>query len=226
MIVNGRAILDLTPERWSQLREVNERINRLPYRSDAERWKRPEFWVAADTSGGDCEDYAIAKRNALVALGWPRSALPLAACVTEAGEGHGVLLVETDGGVYVLDNRHREPMPWKALPYSGWIREVAGRFAWDAPGQAPVEIASPVAPVAPMTAAEAVDIEEARLARIDGLGLPVAPMKAMTATELRLAKVDAKLAERGDCLSTVTGYSRKTIAEAYTDALAKRTIGG
>jgi predicted transglutaminase-like cysteine proteinase len=54
---------------------------------------------------GDCEDFAITKRHRLIALGWPSSALRLAVATTPWGEGHAVLVVRTDRGDLVLDNR-------------------------------------------------------------------------------------------------------------------------
>ena len=37
---------------------------------------------------GDCEDYALAKRNALLQAGWDKDKLGLCVCYTQSGEGH------------------------------------------------------------------------------------------------------------------------------------------
>ena len=37
---------------------------------------------------GDCEDYALAKRNALLNAGWPKDKLGLCVCYTQAVKGH------------------------------------------------------------------------------------------------------------------------------------------
>ncbi|HIP77818.1 MAG TPA: hypothetical protein EYH07_05075, partial [Kiloniellaceae bacterium] len=58
--------------------------------------------------------------------GWPRSALTLAACHIENGQGHAVLLVHTTQGVYALDNRRRGVEPWHRLPYKWIAREEPG----------------------------------------------------------------------------------------------------
>ena len=41
-------------------------------KSDLEQFDTPEFWVKAGQYG-DCEDYALAKRNALLNAGWPKT---------------------------------------------------------------------------------------------------------------------------------------------------------
>jgi len=100
---------------------IAERINfqvnsNTEYRTDLVQYGVPEFWVIADEFG-DCEDYALAKRNALLKAGWPVSDVNFVTCVTETGEGHGVLLVKTDKGNYILDNRYEWPMLPNSLPY-------------------------------------------------------------------------------------------------------------
>lgn len=57
-----------------------------------------------DTAHGDCDDYAVAKRHALMSHGLPASALRLAVTRTAWGERHLVLVVRTDRGDLVLDN--------------------------------------------------------------------------------------------------------------------------
>lgn len=102
--------------------QLAERINfqvnsNTEYRTDLVQYGVPEFWVIADKYG-DCEDYALAKRNALLKAGWPVSDVNFVTCVTETGEGHGVLLVKTDKGNYILDNRHAWPKLPNDLPYT------------------------------------------------------------------------------------------------------------
>jgi predicted transglutaminase-like cysteine proteinase len=57
-----------------------------------------------DPKHGNCHDYALTKRQHLIQLGLPPSALHLAYAKTQTGEGHAVLLVVTDQGELVLDN--------------------------------------------------------------------------------------------------------------------------
>lgn len=119
--------LDAT--RWRQLAQVNETVNRLPYRVDLERYGRPEFWTEIDAAGGDCEDFALGKRRRLRELGWPEESLRLATC-TYHGDGHAVLTVDTDAGVWVLDNRYTDPQPWAVLPYKWIERQAATGLGW------------------------------------------------------------------------------------------------
>ena len=64
-----------------------------------------EFWTVAGKFG-DCEDYALSKRNALLNAGWSKDKLGLCVCYAQSGEGHCVLWVETDKGSFILDNNY------------------------------------------------------------------------------------------------------------------------
>lgn len=120
----------LTSADWADLSAVQAEINaRVGYRADIDLYGLPELWTVADREG-DCEDYALAKRRALLDLGWPVEALRLAVCQDETGGGHAVLTVDTDRGVYVLDNRARFVEPWAALPYRWIKRQAAGGRDW------------------------------------------------------------------------------------------------
>lgn len=115
---------------WHQLCAVNDEVNReTRYTADAALYGRPDFWEVA-AGAGDCEDYALAKRQRLRDLGWPEAALRLATCLYR-GEGHAVLTVDSDAGVWVLDNRYAQPQPWKILPYTWLEREAPAGSAWE-----------------------------------------------------------------------------------------------
>lgn len=78
-------------------------------------------WRQIDQPGvGDCDDYAITWREALVAAGLPRGALDVAVAETEQGEIHAVLAVHTNQGTLVFDNRYPTPRAWTSLPYA-WL---------------------------------------------------------------------------------------------------------
>jgi len=68
-------------------------------------------------SSGDCEDYALTKRAALLRKGFPSSALLMTSVVTRRGESHAVLMVRTDRGDFVLDNLNPLVKPWSATGY-------------------------------------------------------------------------------------------------------------
>ena len=99
---------------------IAERINRdvnasVKYKTDLGQYNVPEFWTVAGKFG-DCEDYALAKRNALLNAGWPKDKLGL--CVCEAfGGGHCCLWVDTDKGSFILDNNYDFPVKPSELPY-------------------------------------------------------------------------------------------------------------
>jgi predicted transglutaminase-like cysteine proteinase len=101
----------------------NNTIRPLP---DADNSGRAEWWTYADSGSGDCEEYALEKRRALLALGWPSSALLLTTGFSEGGEGHAVLTVVTDRGDLVLDNLTPEIVPASETPHRLTIRQSRG----------------------------------------------------------------------------------------------------
>ena len=75
---------------------INSQVNAsVQYKTDLEQYSRPEFWVEANTFG-DCEDYALLKRESLLKAGFDRKDLHLACCWDETGAYHCVLLCRTD----------------------------------------------------------------------------------------------------------------------------------
>ncbi|MBI1262708.1 MAG: hypothetical protein GC184_13400 [Rhizobiales bacterium] len=112
----------MTPERWSQLNEVNEYVNRnIPQVEDEELYHRAEWWAYADARGGDCEDLALLKQKMLVERGWPADSLLLAVVREWNGDGHAVLIAKTANGEYVLDNKNWAIVAWQDAPYT-WIK--------------------------------------------------------------------------------------------------------
>lgn len=110
----------LTERRVTELNEVNHFVNTsiIPERNFA--GVAAEKWLIAP-SNGDCNDYAVTKRSALLALGWPARALLLSEVVTRSGEHHLVLVVRTRDGDLVLDNMSRSIRVWSKVPYQ-WVR--------------------------------------------------------------------------------------------------------
>ena len=96
--------------------QVHKKVNsETSYRSDLLQYGVPEFWTVANKFG-DCEDYALAKRTALLHAGFDRDKIHLCTCFVD-GAGHCVLLVETDRGNYILDNNQSEPVQPNFLSY-------------------------------------------------------------------------------------------------------------
>lgn len=112
----------LTAAAWSELNQVNEYVNRtVPQVSDRQIHGRDEWWAYPTAQGGDCEDIALMKRKLLIERGWAPENLLLAVVHEWNGEGHAVLVVKTDRGEFVLDNRNWEIVAWSDAPYR-WIK--------------------------------------------------------------------------------------------------------
>jgi predicted transglutaminase-like cysteine proteinase len=79
-----------------------------------------EVWLIGPDRG-DCNDYAVTKRHALMQRGWPARALLLSEVVTSSGEHHLVLVVRTSEGDLVLDSLTDRIKPWFKTRYR-WVR--------------------------------------------------------------------------------------------------------
>lgn len=108
----------LTEHNWQQLVAINAQVNQsiVPV-TDQELYQVEEFWTYPTSGYGDCEDFVLAKRQALIQAGWPVSTLLIAVVRQSDGSGHAVLMVRTDRGDLVLDNQHAEINVWNATPY-------------------------------------------------------------------------------------------------------------
>lgn len=124
------------------LHDVNKIVNaRTTYVPDIRLHALNEYWIAAEKAGdrGDCEDFALAKRNMLIQSGVDPKLCRMAICQCETGEWHAVLTVdveETPGHpvTWVLDNRHPEIKSYKALKLMGYkfyVRQIVGRMVWE-----------------------------------------------------------------------------------------------
>ena len=92
------------------LNAVNSSVNhRIKPMRDEEQFGVRDRW-SYDAKTGDCEDFAIAKRAALLSRGY-RPENTLLAMGYSGLEAHVVLLVRTDGGDYVLDNLNPAVLP-------------------------------------------------------------------------------------------------------------------
>lgn len=96
----GASTVTLTEAKLTTLQAVNNAVNRS-IRPATDR--NGDIWQLNVTSG-DCEDYVLAKREALASAGFPRSSLRIAAVMTPSGVPHAILVVRTSQGDLVLDN--------------------------------------------------------------------------------------------------------------------------
>lgn len=108
----GPRQVKLTSARWAELLRVNDRVNDrlkpgpdLPTASD-------DWALRTGAATADCTDYVLSKKAELLKLGWPGPALRIAVVelpgATPAAPRHAVLLADTDGGIFVLDNLSRK----------------------------------------------------------------------------------------------------------------------
>ena len=97
----GASKEQLSSSEMTTLKRVNASVNRsIKPRHDR---AGSDVWTA-NASSGDCEDYALTKRAALIKAGFAPSALRLAYVKTRNGVGHAVLVVKSNKGDLVLDN--------------------------------------------------------------------------------------------------------------------------
>jgi len=125
----------LTERRWEDLREINRTVNLAIEPVRNELGLAGEAWTI-NPARGDCNDYAVSKRHALLRRGWPARVLLLSEVAVSSGEHHLVLLVRTRSGDLVLDNLTPEIKQWSRTPYR-WVRvQRPGRDGlWAAVGQ-------------------------------------------------------------------------------------------
>lgn len=107
----------------SQLYEINNFFNRIPYYSDQEHWDRPDYWATPvemlGTNGGDCEDYVIAKYFSLISLGIPDSKLRMMfVTALQQQQAHMVLAYypEPNAVPLILDNINPRILPANKRP--------------------------------------------------------------------------------------------------------------
>lgn len=127
---------------FALLNRVNQSINMaIRPRDDLDLHGVSEYWTlplsVEGIAEGDCEDYALEKRRALLEAGIPETALFLAVGHSRATGRHAVLVVSTGSGDYVLDNMTPHIVPWSQAPYTWLMRQMPGDLlAWRHTGAA------------------------------------------------------------------------------------------
>ena len=125
------ATIPLTAALWRMLSGVNRRVNaRILPITDLAHWGVVDRWDFPDDGFGDCEDYQLLKRRMLIERGLPRRALRMTVVLDEIGEGHAVLMVRTDRGDFILDNKTDTILPWRDTGYAYIKREGQDGRAW------------------------------------------------------------------------------------------------
>ncbi len=125
------ATIPLTSDLWRKLAAVNKRVNgRIKPVTDAQHWGLVDQWDFPEDGYGDCEDYQLLKRKLLVDAGVARRALVMTVVIDEKDEGHAVLMVRTDHGDLILDNKTSAILPWQQTGYVFVKREGQDSLAW------------------------------------------------------------------------------------------------
>jgi predicted transglutaminase-like cysteine proteinase len=108
----GAREVDYDAQLAKLLSSVNRQVNRTikPVRNEV-----IDVW-SINVSRGDCEDYVLAKRRALISAGVPASALSIVYALRNGG-GHAILAVHTSKGSFALDNMTAVIKPLTATGY-------------------------------------------------------------------------------------------------------------
>jgi predicted transglutaminase-like cysteine proteinase len=139
------AVLTLNQDTWLTVSKVNERVNRTILAvTDQEHWGVVDRWDYAEDGLGDCEDIQLLKRKLLIEAGLPRRALRMTVVIDEQGMGHAVLMVRTDHGDFILDNKRDAVLAWHQTGYHYVKREDDDGTTW-------VRLGGPPAPVVTAT---------------------------------------------------------------------------
>jgi predicted transglutaminase-like cysteine proteinase len=125
------ASIALTPRLWQAIVSVNRRVNTtITPVTDQAHWGTPDSWDLPTDGSGDCEDYQLLKRKLLAEAGVPRRAMRMTVVIDERREGHAVLMVRTDRGDFILDNKTSAVLPWHETGYIFVKREGHDGPGW------------------------------------------------------------------------------------------------
>ncbi len=126
--------ITMTAAHWAAMDRLNRDVNRRIRRaSDQRLYGAGDHWTIPSGADprGDCEDYVLAKRRALIEQGYPQEAFSIALVETPWGESHAVLLMATSEGELVLDNLTPRILRTTEVAYQWRKRQVPGRaLAW------------------------------------------------------------------------------------------------
>lgn len=130
----SKGALVYDPPTMALVTSINGHVNRnVKYKTDMEIYKKKDFWTTLEAGGfGDCDDYAMTKRALLMKEGVLPSCLKLATCWVEppTKEYHAVLLLVTNKGDMLLDNRISNVSLWSRPNYT-WHTVQEGK-SWKA----------------------------------------------------------------------------------------------
>jgi predicted transglutaminase-like cysteine proteinase len=110
--------IELSAAAYRKISRINAWVNKtIEPVADKEHWGLVDEWDYPTDGKGDCEDYALLKRQMLIEAGFPREALLLTVVKEKNGDGHSVLTLRTDRGEFILDNLTDQVRAWTSAPY-------------------------------------------------------------------------------------------------------------
>lgn len=129
--VRPTTVVELDHGKRKLIEAINRDVNgEIVATSDQDAYGVPELWIDPLTPGrrgfarGDCEDFALAKRDQLLKAGWPPEAMFLAVAYHPRLGLHAVLVVRTSQGDLVLDSRSPYVDLWSDTVYIWVERQV------------------------------------------------------------------------------------------------------
>lgn len=123
--------VELTPKLWKLIVANNVKANReIEAITDQDHWGVVDRWDIPTDGKGDCEDYVLLKRLRLAEAGVPRRAMRVTVVIDEENAGHAVLMIRTDRGDFILDNKRNAILPWSQTGYTYVKRESQSRTGW------------------------------------------------------------------------------------------------
>ncbi|MDJ0993237.1 MAG: transglutaminase-like cysteine peptidase [Dinoroseobacter sp.] len=113
-------------------RKVNQMVNtRFRQVSDQVQYSRIDHWALPTSRGGDCEDFALLKKQLLIQKGIAPKRLSIATVLDKKRAPHAVLVLRTDSGDLVLDNLHNRMLRWDRTGYSFLkAQDATSRTGW------------------------------------------------------------------------------------------------
>ena len=116
--------IKLTRATWNTIKAINDRVNgSIISLSDQDHWGVADRWDLPNDGYGDCEDIQLLKRKLLTEQGLPRRAMRMTVLIDDRGEGHAVLMMRTDRGDFILDNKTNAILPWDKTGFTFSKRE-------------------------------------------------------------------------------------------------------
>ena len=133
--MNEPTAIKLDALTWRTIVSINREVNAaIRPMTDIELYGVADYWDYPTSGYGDCEDYQLLKRKLLAKAGLPKRAMRMTVVIDELNEGHAVLMIRTDRGDFILDNKTDAVLAWHETGYVYVKRESQHQTAWTSLG--------------------------------------------------------------------------------------------